>query len=83
MAKSNRAETGETAPNTVVYYSPTGGEYPVNEDTLSAAERTNLAAWGYSTTKPEVDPDVAEQVASNDAGAGAAGPLSGAADPPQ
>ena len=74
---TKRQDTGETAPNVVTYYAPNGAEYPVNEDTLSAVERTELRAWGYSKDKP--DPDVA---AANATPIPDAGPLSGAAEPP-
>lgn len=74
MAKNDRAAAGETAPNRVVYYSPEGREYPVNDNTLSAVERTMLLARGYTTDKPA-------EAASDRAGEGTVsngGPLSGA-----
>jgi hypothetical protein len=81
MANSNRQSdrqaAGETAPKMVTYYAPDGGEYPVNEDTLSAVERTQLRAWGYSTEKPDAAEAEAAGTPIPDGG-----PLSGAADAP-
>lgn len=72
-----RKDTGETAVKREVWYAPDGGEYPVNADTLTPVEVTDLRSRGYSTTKPKgVD-------AEDNAGQGSVasgGPLSGAAE---
>jgi hypothetical protein len=56
---------------TVIYYAPDGSEYPVNGDTLTEVEKTNLRSQGYSTEKPKDPQPVAPPPAPP-------GPLSGA-----
>jgi hypothetical protein len=65
--------TGESGQNTEVWYAPDGGEYPVDADNLSAVERTQLVAQGYSTTKPS-DPAPVVEVPQG-------GPLGGSPNP--
>jgi hypothetical protein len=49
---ARRESSGTGGDPTVIYYAPDGSEYPVNGETLTAVEKTNLASQGYSTQKP-------------------------------
>lgn len=74
MARSSSPQKQADQPKgTVVYYAPDGGEYPVNEDTLTEVERVQLRSWGYSTEKPSAEDAEAASVPVPDGG-----PLSGA-----
>lgn len=52
MARASK-DSGTSESSTTIYYAPDGREYPLNEDTATPAEKVNLRAWGYSTTKPD------------------------------